>query len=144
MQELTDRQLLDRELVHFTAQGWQIVSQSDTAFQVVLPHVVDGALTAVFVVIPLILGVLVSLFSIPFGSALFWIALIIAALLMLGHFSARPKLLYITADQLRAPASSATVIRSATNGITVCSVSQKPARTDATACKNCNAQFVKA
>lgn len=46
MLDLTDRQLLDRALRSYTAAGWQIVSQSESGFQVMLPHTVSEGATA--------------------------------------------------------------------------------------------------
>ena len=139
MQELTNRQLLDRELIRYTVAGWQIVSQSESGFQVVQPHVVSANMVALFVISPNVIGVLASLFSVAFGSVLLSLAFVLAALLALDHLTARPKLLYITADQLRNPLP--TTIEHNSRGITVCSMCQRPARTDATVCGNCNARF---
>jgi len=141
VQELTSRQLLDREIVRYTSTGWQIVSQSESGFQVVLPHVVSAGMVALFVIAPMILGVLVSLFSVVFGTALFSLALLLAALLALDHLTKKPQLLYITADRLRALTPAAVVTHNA-SGVTVCSVCQKPAQADATECAHCKVAFV--
>lgn len=98
---MEDRQLIDTELARLTSAGWQVVSQTDHSAQVMYPHVVASALVAIFVFGPLLLGMFAALVSMSFAIALFWIAVISALLLALGHICARPKLLYITADQLR-------------------------------------------
>jgi hypothetical protein len=90
----------------------------------------------------MLLGVLASLVSVAFGSALFSLALILAALIVLSHLTQRPQLLYITVDRLRSPAPAS--IEHNAQGMTVCSVCVKPVRSDAAKCANCNAQFAKA
>lgn len=140
MQNLTDRQLIERELMRFTAAGWRIVSQTETAFQVMYPDAAESALVAIFVVAPLFLGILVSFGSVAFGAVLFWIALIAAALIALGHLCARPKLLYMTADQLRKPAQIDHTMR----GVTICSRCSQPTSTKNASCLTCGAQFVSA
>jgi hypothetical protein len=139
MQELTDRQLIDRELTRYSAAGWQIVSQSESSFQVGQSHVVSSAAMVLLVAVPLGLGVFLSLFSVAVGTVLFWLALLCAILLTLDHLSARPKLLYITADQLRTPTPAS--IEYNARGVIVCSVCQTPTRIDATACENCKRYY---
>lgn len=142
MQDLTNRQLIDRALINYTAAGWQLVSQSESGFQVMLPHVVSTPAVVILVLLPILGGVFLSLVSAVFGTVLFWIAILFAALLALNHLTVRPKLLYITADQLRSPVPA--TIQHSAQGVTVCSVCHTPTRSDATACNNCKAQFVRA
>lgn len=145
MHERTDRELLDQELIRYTASGWQIVSQSESGFQVMLPHTVSNGAVGLLVIAPMVLGVLASLLgSIVFGSALFSLALVLAALLALHHLTKRPQLQYITAAQLRAGPSSASVVRDPATGVMVCSICRTPSRTDATECAHCKASFIKA
>ena len=139
MQELTDRQLIDRELTRYSAAGWQIVSQSESSFQVSQSHVVSSVAMVLLVLAPFGLGVFLSLFSVAIGTVLLWLALLCAILLALDHLSARPKLLFITADQLRT--LTAASIEYNASGVIVCSVCQTPTRIDATACENCKRYY---
>jgi len=137
---MEDRQLLDRELRRYTAGGWQIVSQTEHGFQVMAPHTVSGVAVFFLVVMPMMLGIFAALFSVPIGSGLLSLVLVFAALLALNHLTVRPKLLYISADQLRTPAS---IIRNA-DGVSMCSACWTPTRTEAGKCPNCSVEFGKA
>jgi hypothetical protein len=140
MEDTNDRRLMVRELTRLTAAGWQIVSRADGEFQVMYPHHISSVGMVLLVIAPLGLGAFVSLFSVATATVLFWLALLCAILLVLDHLSSRPKLLYITADQLRSPA---TIERTAT-GLSICSVCQSPTRADAVSCRVCGAHFIKA
>ena len=139
MQELTDRQLMDRKLTEYTTAGWLIVSQSESSFQIVQPHVVSSVALTLLVLVPFGIGVFLSLFSVAIGTVLFWLALFFTILLVLDHLSARPKLLYMTADQLRTLTPA--FIEYNASGLTVCSACQTPTRTDAIVCRNCKRYY---
>ena len=139
MQELTDRQLMDRKLTEYTTAGWLIVSQSESSFQIVQPHVVSSVALTLLVLAPFGLGVFLSLFSVAIGTVLFWLALFFTILLVLDHLCARPKLLYMTADQLRTLTPA--FIEYNASGLTVCSACQTPTRTDAIVCRNCKRYY---
>lgn len=101
MQELTDRQLIDRELIAYTAAGWKVVSQSETAFQVAEQKVINSVVAVFLVILPLILGSFAFLVYAPLGQLLFGLAFVCLIIILLDFFGSRPKLVYMTAEQIR-------------------------------------------
>jgi len=137
---MDDAQLLDQELRRLTVAGWQIVSQSERGFQVMMPHVVGSGVSTLLVIVPLGLGIFAALFSAVWGSMLFSLALVLAALLALDHIGHKPRLLYITADQLRQPP---TLVK-APNSVTVCPRCYRAVRPNAARCPDCHVEFAPA
>lgn len=136
---MEDRLLLEQEMIRLSAAGWEIVSQSDTGFQVRQVHTVSGMAMVILVLLPTILGMLVALFSAVWASALFSLALVFGALLAIEHLTVAPKLLYMTANQLRAQAQNPNVARITPNGKGgyTCSACNGGVALDATTCKHC-------
>lgn len=101
MIELSDRQILDQELIRYSAAGWKVVSQSESSFQVVEQRVLNSTALAIFVFVPAILGMIVYVLFPFIGQAVVGFAIVCSILIMVDFFSKKSKLLYITAEQLR-------------------------------------------
>lgn len=107
---MDDRTLIAQALIRYTEAGWEVVSLSNAGFQVKLAPVVNAGAAAMLVFTPALLGTAAALFSplfipVAWSVALFGIALVFAALIVLHHMTQRPQLIYVTVDRLRAEAA---------------------------------------
>jgi len=99
--ELTDRQLLDKELAAYTAAGWRIVSQTDSGFQAAAPKKLNPVGMAVFVITPGVLSLIALLIAPAWGVLLGIVTVLGFALVVADYAVKKPTLTYVTADGLR-------------------------------------------
>lgn len=149
----TDRDLLDKEISDYTRAGWRLMSQTETAFQVLKPKEWSQAGLALFVFLPALGGVILLAFLSPLSSSLWNLLFGVALLGFLGVFGAyaakNDELRYITVQNLRNAAAldafhasgKAQIVKDP-KGQTLCSACRKTIRTDATTCKHCQRQIV--
>lgn len=101
MLEPTDRQLIDQELMRYSAAGWRILSQTENSFQVIEQRTLNSLAIAIFVFVPAILGMIAYVLFPIVGQPMIGFAVVCAILITVDFLSRKAKLLYITAEQLR-------------------------------------------
>jgi len=134
-----DRALIQQEIAHYTGQGWQIVSQTDTSAQIRKPRQWSAAGLVFLVIAPGIVG---CFWWPAFGIALIGLLLVAAA-----YLSGKDELLFLEATQIRRRAENDRIgkehpfVARADDGGAICSACRKSIRRDATTCKHCGVAF---
>lgn len=135
----SDHALLQREIARLTAQGWRVVSQTETTAQLRKPKVWSSFLLA--------LALVGALGAILFGTVMLYIAIGVLVIAAIVYVAAKDQLFFLTTEQLRAGADRARLraerpfVERLPDGQTVCSVCQKYAHPDRKRCKSCGAVF---
>lgn len=106
MDGVTDRQLLDREIAAYTTAGWQIVSQSESGFQIAQPKKLNPIGMALFVMLPALVGCLAFFVSAIYGIGILVLAGVGLLIVLADYAVKKPELRYITVDQIRAAMSA--------------------------------------
>lgn len=130
-----DRALLDAQIASRTAQGWQIVSQTDTSVQLKKPRQWNTGGVVLFVLLPLIVGFV--------WSPLFAVAVIGLLIVVADYILKKEAVEFVTAAQLQqVPAGTVARVVSNGSGGWKCSACDGPLRPDAKTCKHCGKPLV--
>lgn len=96
-----NRQLLEQEIARFTARGWQIVNQTDTAIQLKKPKEWSQlGLTLAFLGVSF--GLILLLIDASLGSCLFSLGIILLILSVIDYLAKKEKTIYFTVDDIKA------------------------------------------
>jgi hypothetical protein len=131
-----DGQLMQQEIARLTAQGWQVVSQTETGAQLKKQKEWNKAGLLLFVALPLV-GVIF------FGAVFLYVAIFGLLIVVADYLFKKEQLRFLTAADLRAGAAVARArteqpfVERLSNGGTVCSRCRQYVPATATECKHC-------